>query len=377
MPRHTLKRPTRRAGIVLVAAVVLIGFFLALPGTGSKTVVAYFANTEGIYGGDNVSVLGVPVGTISDIQAVGGQVRVTMNIQSDIQIPASAEAAIVAPSLVSSRYIQLAPRYDGGPTLADGGVIPRSRTYVPVEWDQIKDQLNRLAVALGPDGANRDGSLSTLVRSANNTLAGEGTTFAQAITNLSKAVGTISNGSGDLFSTIQNLQVFVTALRESDQQIATFTSRLDAVSSLIDDDGSGLKSAVTTLASAVAKIESFVKTNKSQLLTTTAGLAAVTKIVASQQENLAQTLQVAPNAISNLIAAVHGRQNAVGVDVQGANIHSPGQLLCGAIGAAAAKSAAQAGEFCQQLLGGLLDQLASNSSTTQSLQLLEQLLGIR
>lgn len=377
MARHILKRPTRRVLIAVAAVVVLLGFFLALPGTGSKTVVAYFANTEGIYAGDNVSVLGVPVGTISDIQAINGQVRVTMKIDSNIQIPAGAEAAIVAPSLVSSRYIQVAPRYQGGPALADGGVIPRSRTFVPVEWDQIKDQLDRLAVALGPNGANRDGSLSTLVRSANKTLAGEGTTFAQAIANLSKAVGTISNGSGDLFSTVQNLQVFVTALKESDQQIATFTSRLDAVSSLIDGNGNGLRSAVTTLASAVAKIESFVKANKSQLLTTTAGLAAVTKIVASQQENLAQTLQVAPNALSNLIAAVHGRQNAVGVDVQGANIHSPGQLLCGAIGAAAAKSASQAGEFCQQLLGGLLDQLASNSSTTQSLQLLEQLLGVR
>jgi phospholipid/cholesterol/gamma-HCH transport system substrate-binding protein len=372
-----LNRLRRRTWILIAIVVALGGLYLALPGSGSRTVVAYFANSEGIYVGDNVSVLGVPVGTITGIKAVDGQVRVTMNVDSDIKIPAGAQAAIVAPSLVSSRYVQLAPRYQSGPTLADGGVIPRSRTYVPVEWDQIKDELNRLAVALGPQGANRDGSLSNLVRSAKTTFAGEGVTFANTLTNLSKAVGALNNSSGDIVSTIQNLQIFVTALRESDQQIATFTTRLDAVSSLIDDNGSGLRTAVANLASAVGKVESFVKTNKAQLLTSASGLAAVTKIVAAQQENLAQTLHVAPNAISNLIAAVHRRQNAVGVDLQGANIHSPGQLLCGAIGGASAKPAPQAGELCQQLLGGLLDQLASNGQTTKYIQLLEQLLGIR
>lgn len=373
----TTRRRIRRSWLVIAALAVLAALFLAIPGTGSKTVVAYFANSEGIYVGDNVSVLGVPVGTITGIKATGNQVRVTMKVDGDIKVPAAAQAVIVAPSLVSSRYVQLAPRYTGGPTLADGGVIPRSRTYVPVEWDQIKDELNRLAVALGPNGANRDGSLSNLVRSANTTLSGEGSTFANTITNLSKAVGTLNNGSGDLVSTIQNLQLFVTALRDSDQQISVFTTRLDAVSSLIDGNGGELTAAVRTLASAVGKVEGFVKSNKNQLLSSTSGLAALTKIVASQQENLAQTLQVAPNALANLVASVHRRQNAVGVDLQGANIHSPGQLLCGAIGGAAEKTAAQAGELCQQLLGGLLDQLASNSQTTQSVTLLEQLLGIR
>lgn len=377
MAPRIMKRLTRRAWIVIAVLAVIAGLLLAIPGTGSRTVVAYFANSEGIYVGDNVTVLGVPVGTITGIKATRGEVEVTMKVDADVTIPAGAQAAIVAPSLISSRYVQLTPRYQGGPTLADGAVIPRSRTFVPVEWDRIKDELNRLAVALGPTGANRNGSLSGLIRSANSTLSGEGSTFANTLANLSKAVGTLNSGSGDLVSTIQNLQVFVTALRESDQQISTFTSRLDAVSSLIDDNGSGLRSAVSNLASAVGKVETFVKTNKAQLLRSAGGLADVTSIVASQQENLAQTLHVAPNAIANLIAAVHQRQNAVGVDLQGANIHSPGQLLCGAIGGAAAKSVSQAGELCQQLLGGLLDQLASSGQTTKSIQLLEQLLGIR
>lgn len=372
-------RPTlsRKAWIAIAVLAVAVGLVLAVPGTGSTTIVANFASTEGIYVGDNVAVLGVPVGTITAITPTQGHVRVTMRVDADVKIPANADAAIIAPSLISSRYIQLAPRYLGGPVLGDGATIPQSHTYVPVEWDQIKSELNTLAVALGPQGANKDGSLSRLVKSANSTLSGEGSTLASTLSNLSKAIGTLNGGSANLFSTIRNLQIFVSALRQSDQQIAMFTTQLDQVSGLIDDNGKSLQSAVDNLGSAVGKVEGFVKNNKRQLIASLSHLGDVTKIVAGQQESLAQALKVAPNALSNLVAAVHRRQNAVGVDVQGANIHSPGQLLCGAVGGVEDQSGAGAGALCEQLLGNLLDQLASNSSTTQSVQLLEQLLGLR
>ena len=35
--------------------------------------------------------------------------------------------------------------------MRDGAVIPADRTAVPVEWDQIKDQLMRLATDFGPN----------------------------------------------------------------------------------------------------------------------------------------------------------------------------------------------------------------------------------
>ena len=34
--------------------------------------------------------------------------------------------------------------------MGDGAVIPVDRTAVPVEWDEVKEQLMRLATELGP-----------------------------------------------------------------------------------------------------------------------------------------------------------------------------------------------------------------------------------
>lgn len=358
-------------GLLAVAVLLLV-----VPGARSTNAVAYFTSTNGIYAGDEVRVLGVPVGKVTSITAEKDRVRVEFKIDGDVKVPAEAKAVIVAPSLVSSRYLQLTPRYEGGPQLQDDAVIPQSRTAVPIEWDQIKTQLNDLAVALGPSGANKEGALSALVKSASGALDGEGATISQTIENLARATRTLQDGSGDVFSTISNLQLFTSTLAESDQQIATFTARLDAVSDLLVDNKDSLKAGITNLASAVKKVEAFVRENRAQLKSTIAGLGDVTAVVAKQQESLAQTLHAAPNALANLIEAVHQRQNAVGVDLQAANIRSPGQLICGAIGGAAEATGAEAGKLCQSVLGGLLDQLAGNDDTTAAIELLENLLGI-
>jgi phospholipid/cholesterol/gamma-HCH transport system substrate-binding protein len=343
---------------------------------GSTSAVAYFRSTNGIYAGDEVRVLGVPVGKIKSITAEGQRVRVEFEFDGDVKVPANAGAVIVAPSLVSSRYLQLTPKYTSGPQLRDGSVIPEARTAVPIEWDQIKGELNNLAVALGPNGANKNGALSGLVTSASGALSGEGNSINQTIEDLARATRALQDGSGDAFATVQNLQVFVSALAQSDQQISLFSSRLDDVSGLLVDNKQTLRTGLTNLATAVQKVQGFVASNRVDLKKAILGLSDVTDVVAKQQESLAQTLQAAPNALANLIESVHQRQNAVGVDLQAANIHSPGQLICGAIAGAANASGAQAGTLCQQVLGNLLDQLAGNKSTTASLNLLEKLLGI-
>ena len=59
-------------------------------------------------------------------------------------------AIVISPNLVAARFIQLTPAYDGGPELADGAVLDLDHTGVPVEWDQVKEELTKLSAQLGP-----------------------------------------------------------------------------------------------------------------------------------------------------------------------------------------------------------------------------------
>jgi phospholipid/cholesterol/gamma-HCH transport system substrate-binding protein len=368
-----------RTRLSILAALVVVltatGWSMR-PGNGQIDVVAYVESSNGIYAGDEVRVLGVPVGRIDEITPERNRVRVEFHFDEDVKVPADAKAAVVAPSLVSSRYLQLAPRYDGGPTMGDGDRIPLERTATPVEWDEIKGQLDDLAVALGPRGANRDGALSRLLDTTAGTLDGKGASINTTIHNLASAVRTLQSGSGDTFSTVRKLQVFVSALVQSDDQVASFLERLDAVSGMFAENKRALRTALGSLSTAVDQVGAFVRGNRGEVLRTLKGLSEVSRVVARQQDDLAQALHVAPNALANLIESYHQRQNAVGVDLHGANIHSPGQLVCGAVGGAAGTSGAATDRLCQQTVGDLLDRLANAPGAAQTVDFITEFLGV-
>ena len=121
--------------VLLVAGVVVV---LRTSDTINRTnVVAYFENSNGVYVGDDVRILGVNVGKITEIQPQPERVKISFWYDSKYKVPADAKAAILSPTLVTARAIQLTPVYTAGPVMGDNTVIPRERTAVPVEWDQV------------------------------------------------------------------------------------------------------------------------------------------------------------------------------------------------------------------------------------------------
>lgn len=126
--------------IALVAA--LVGGVYVLSSTGNKrTIVGYFTSAVGLYPGDQVRVLGVPVGEIDMIEPRSSDVKITMSVSKDVKVPVDVQAVIMSPNLVAARFIQLTPVYTGGAVLPDNGRIDLDRTAVPVEWDEVKEGL--------------------------------------------------------------------------------------------------------------------------------------------------------------------------------------------------------------------------------------------
>lgn len=368
--KRVLSAPRNRV-LLAVALVAVMALTVGFRDKGSTDLVAWFPSTDGIYAGDEVRVLGVPVGKIDSIDPQGGKVRVAFHVDSEVKIPKGAKAVIVAPSLVSSRYLQLTPRYDGGPALADGSTIDLADTAVPVEWDEIKEQVNGLAEALGPRGANEDGALSGLVDAGSAALDGQGATINQTIADLSNAISVLDSGGDDAFAVVRNLQVFVAALAQSDGQMKKFIENLDAVSTVLADDRLLVRKALRSLSVAVVDVEGFIKDNRDGLDTAVTRLSDLMQVVNKQQGDLAQILHVAPNALENLTESYHESQNAVGVNLNAANIQSPGSLICGAIGGAAGSNEAGTEKLCNDLLGDLLGKAVDNP---QSQKLLDALL---
>ncbi|MHC1404880.1 MlaD family protein, partial [Mycobacterium avium] len=130
--RDALRKATALSLVLTLAvASVLVGGKL-WRAVEKNSYAAYFAETNGLFVGDEVRILGVAVGAIDKIEPQSAGSKVTFSVDKKYAIPAAARAAVLSPSLVTARAIQLVPAYSGGPTLSPGAAIPLSRTAVPV-----------------------------------------------------------------------------------------------------------------------------------------------------------------------------------------------------------------------------------------------------
>src|SRR2546430_8151281 len=240
-------------------------------------------------------------------------------------------AAIIPPSVVSDRYVQLLPAYAGGPTLPDGADLPVQRTAVPLELDEIYRALDDFTKALGPGGANRNGALSNLVATGAANLKGNGQNLATTLDGLARTLGTLADGKDDLFGSVADLQKFVTALAESDQQVRLFNQQLATTAEQLAGESDDLAAALRNLATALADITGFVRDNREQLKSNVDGLTEVTGILVRQQQAIINVLNVAPLALSNLNLAYNARSGTLDTRDDAMGPYDPASYVCSLI----------------------------------------------
>ncbi|MFC9789924.1 MCE family protein [Rhodococcus sp. NPDC127528] len=357
---------TRRAtvvggiGLAVLAAMVVAGY-AAVQHFRYYQVTAYFTSTTGLYVGDDVRVVGVDVGRVTAISPEGTRMRVQLKLARSVPVAADAKAVIVAQSLVSARFVQLTPAVtdDAAPALGDGAEIGLDRTAVPVEWDQVKEQLGRAADALGPTGNDR-GAAANLLDAAGTALQGNGTALGNSVTELSRAMSTLSDSGGDLFGTIRGLQAFTTALAASNEQIVQFQGRLATVTGVLADSRTQLAPALADLDTAIADVQRFVAQNRAGLTEQVRKLADVSQVLVTKRDGLETVLHLAPTALSNYYNVYRPAQGAmVGVPAF-QNMGNPIDLICGGIAGLANETSAKGAELCAQYLGPLLNTVKAN-----------------
>ncbi|MGE2693002.1 MCE family protein [Mycolicibacterium pulveris] len=360
----TRKRLATGTAILLAVGLVAGAVYLIRQVVlGPYTITAYFPTATAIYPGDEVRVAGVAVGTIEAIKPEGTQTKMTLKVDRDVPIPADAKAVIVAQNLVAARYVQLTPAYRNGdgPTMDDGAVIGIDRTAVPVEWDEVKTQLMRLATELGPQTGVSDTSVARFIDSAANALDdGNGEKLRETLAQLSGAARIFAEGSGNIVDIIKNLQVFVSALRDSKQQIVLFENRLATLSSVLDQSRSDLDAAVSELSVAMGEVQRFVAGSRAQTSEQVQRLANVTQVLVDHQIDLENVLHITPNAIANFQNIYYPNGGSVTGAFSLNNFSSPVLFFCSMIGAVANTTAPETAKLCANYLGPALRLLSAN-----------------
>ncbi|CAM3056390.1 virulence factor Mce family protein [Mycobacterium intermedium] len=355
-----MSQKLRRVRSVLATTLALVfvaGVIVAMRTAGESdriVVVAYFEKSTGVFAGDDVRIRGVPVGKILKIEPQPLSSKVSFWVDGRYKVPADAKAAILSPQLVTGRAIQLTPPYSGGPTMSDGAVIPQDRTAVPVEWDDLRTQLQRLTELLKPTQPGGVSTLGALVNTAAANLRGQGATIRDTVIKLSQAVSALGDHSDDIFATVKNLSTLVTALHDSADLLEQLNHNLAAVSSLLADDPNKVGRAAEDLNAVVADVQSFVADNRETIGTATDKLASITNALVGSLDDIKQTLHISPTVLQNFNNIYEPANGSLTGALAGNNMANPLAFLCGAIQAASRLGGEEAAKLCVQYMAPIV-----------------------
>ena len=298
--------PALIGGLVLV---LLVGAVLLLmPGSDQRNVTAEFPRTISLYKGSDVKILGVAVGKVDDVDPSGTKVIVKFHYDGKYKVPADAKAAVISPSIVGDRFIQLTPAYTKGAVMQDGAHLGVDRTATPLELDQIFGSITDLTDALGPEGANKPdasgtGALTRLLDSTARNFGGQGVEFNQTLHNLSQFTKTLADNKDQLFGTVSEVEKFTNTLSKNDDTVRRFNDSLASGAQLLADERQDLAAVLQNLSVALTQVKSFVAENRNLLSSNITELNQLSKVLVKNRAALDETLTDAPVALNNLFLA--------------------------------------------------------------------------
>lgn len=261
-------------GVVLMLLVVAIGLSpdqLVQQAT-SVRYQALFSEAGGLAVGNDVTVSGIKVGTVSNMSLRNGDVLVTFTANGKVRLGSDSTAHIRTGSLLGQRMLTVEPA--GRARLHPMDVIPVSRTSSPYSLseatgdlttniagmntellnqslDTLSSTLDQIAPQLGPafDGMTR---LSRALNDRNKTL-GELLKGARDVT------GILSQHSEKLNTLILNandfLEVLVTRRQAIDQLLANTSVVAKQLTGLVHDNEKKLAPALEKLNSVTAMLQ--------------------------------------------------------------------------------------------------------------------------
>jgi virulence factor Mce-like protein len=337
------------AAIVIVAGVI-VGVEVT-KGTPTYPLNVVYSSAPGLFTGAAVDVLGVKVGSVTNVQNVGDKVHVTLAVNQGTKVPAAAFASLVQPQLLGSPDVDLNPGYTGGSYLPSGSTISEDHTAVPVSTDEVLKELQRTLNALNPH------AVGSLVSNLATDLDGQGQNLNKLIASAAGTVQLLAEKGNDLGQLNGTLAQLTGTLDTDTSQIEQLITEYDTVSTTVAQHSGQLNDAITQLSGASSGLVTLLVPNIQPL---EADVGTVTTVGRTLDRNLANVDEILQNG-NNLF---QGAQRAYDTTYNWLDLNL--QLAPGVTGAYLAG-------LLRDRLAGICRRLASNHSTGLSATVLATL----
>ncbi|MFC9995030.1 MCE family protein [Nocardia sp. NPDC127526] len=229
--------------VVVVAGVAGVTWANSSVRETKQSVCAEFTDSVGLYEGNSVTMLGVEIGTVSKIEALGNRMRVTMEIGDEVRLPADIQAVTMSSSIVTDRHVELTKPYTGGAEYDTAQCIPLERTKTPIGISEALDAMGTLAGDL-TGGQPGDTLLDQTLTAADRAIDGTGPQWNQLLQRLSAVVGDPAQKDVVFRRLVDNLDELTTMFITNWPDMAAVLDNLRAGLQLIGEFSAEFASAV-------------------------------------------------------------------------------------------------------------------------------------
>jgi phospholipid/cholesterol/gamma-HCH transport system substrate-binding protein len=213
-----------------------------------------------------------------------------LGINKGIELPQDSRAAIVVQTLLGKRDVSVIAGQNKR-LLADGSVIPVSRTTTPIDITQLNDISVRLM------NASDAHALNTLLAEVTKVTAGKRAQISELIRGLGDLTGAIDSRRTQLAHLIESLRGLSTTLGERDQTIVSLIDNLNPVLQNLADRQQDIQTLLEATDRGTHDTASLIADNRQVLDQALAGLHRDLAVLNQHQVDLAATVTYLEQAV--------------------------------------------------------------------------------
>lgn len=262
-------------------------------GAGGYRVDVELADSGGIFPNAEVTYRGVAIGTVNGLRLTPGGVTAELFIRNDAPpVPADARAVVANRSAIGEQTVDLRPEHAGGPYLADGAVIPASRTALPPAPELVLANADTLVRSVNTD------ALRTLVTELGAGFTGTGDSIGRLIDGGDAVTRTANQYLPQFVSLLHNSQVVLRTQQAAGRDIRDYSRGLRQVAAELKKADPDLRTVIDDLPETTEQVDWLVDHVGSPLSDVLEDLVPVTRILEERGAAVKQLLVAYPMVLA-------------------------------------------------------------------------------
>ncbi|MGH2760319.1 MAG: MCE family protein [Actinomycetota bacterium] len=291
--------------LVLAAGLIVLLIFSLFRVQAKYSIFATFADTGGVFSGQEVTYRGVTVGRVGALRVVRDGVRIQLVVESTYdRIPKNGTIArVMFKSAVGEQFVDLLPIERTAPFFREGDQIAIEDTKLPVQQEDLLRLLDRVLSGVPPE------AIGNLVDVLGEGLGGRGEQLHAALAALDPLTATLANRTDELNRLAISGDKLGAAFDATVPDFVRGTKGLGRSVGALGRGADGLADLLVQGEEYVPDLGDLVAARKTHIDAILRNLAEITRISFDNLKSVEDTLDFLPLLLDTLVQAYDPQTN--------------------------------------------------------------------